>query len=54
VSDAPLLQINLQCHEHHKEELVFLVQAPAGVAETLQVQVVDDVLDTLGRHRALV
>ena len=54
VFDAPLLQADLERQEQREQELVALVQAPAGVLEHLKGQELDDVVDPLGRNGGFV
>ena len=45
--DASAIEVYLQGEQQGEEELVVLVEATAGVAESLKCQVLNDVSDTL-------
>ena len=53
VPDETLLYVNLETEQQREEELVTLVETAARVAKHLEIQVFDDKLDALARHRAL-
>ena len=52
-TDQLRLKLNLDGQQYRKEELVLLVVAPRRVLERLERQVLDDVVDALGRDRRL-
>ena len=48
VFDAAFLQADLERQEQREQELVALVESPAGVLEHFKGQELDDVVDPLG------